>query len=113
ASGPRIAAASGQMPSPSWSPSMIGSISRREFLTRTAAGAAVFCAAPALTPAADSEPLFKISLAQWSLHRAFFGKKLDPLKFTAIAKGDYGIEAVEYVNQFYKDKKKDDAYLKD
>ncbi len=89
-------------------------ISRREFLSRTAAGAAVLSAAPALAPAADGgQPLFKISLAQWSLHRAFFGQKLDPLKFAAIAKGDYGIEAVEYVNQFYKDKKKNDAYLKD
>ena len=36
-----------------------------------------------------------------------------PLKFAEIAKNDYGIEAVEYVNQFYAAKKKDDAYLKD
>ncbi len=41
------------------------------------------------------------------------GEKLDPLKFAEIAKKDYGIDAVEYVNQFYKDKKKDEAYLKD
>lgn len=84
-------------------------LSRREFLAGTAALAAL----PALAPAAADEPLFKISLAQWSLHRALFGKKLDPLQFAKIAKADYGIEAVEYVNQFYKDKKKDDAYLKD
>jgi sugar phosphate isomerase/epimerase len=89
-------------------------ISRREFLSRSAAGAAALSAAPALVHAADGgQPPFKISLAQWSLHRAFFGKKLDPLKFAEIAKAEYGIEAVEYVNQFYKDKKKDDAYLKD
>ena len=47
----------------------------------------------------------------------FFGRKgvekLDPLLFAAIAKKDYDIHAVEYVNQFYASKKKDDAYLKD
>ena len=59
------------------------------------------------------EPWFKISLAQWSLHRAFFGKKLDPKDFAKIAKNDYHIEAVEYVNQFYKDKVKDKTYLSD
>ena len=54
---------------------------------------------------------FKISLAQWSLHRALWDKKLDNLDFAATAKNTYGIEAVEYVNQFFKDKAKDEAYL--
>jgi L-ribulose-5-phosphate 3-epimerase len=56
---------------------------------------------------------FKISLAQWSLHKAFFGKKADPLEFAVIAKKEYGIEAVEYVNQFYKGKTGDASYLSD
>ena len=43
----------------------------------------------------------KISLAQWSLNRAFFGKDLDPINFASIAKNDFGISAIEYVNQFY------------
>ncbi len=43
----------------------------------------------------------KISLAQWSLHRAFEKGKLKPIDFARIAKNDYGINAVEYVNQFY------------
>ncbi len=82
---------------------------RREFLKHSSAALALGLGAPAL---ADEKKLFfLISLAQWSLHRAFFGKKLDPLDFAKIAKNDYGIAAVEYVNQFYKDKKKDDAYL--
>jgi sugar phosphate isomerase/epimerase len=88
------------------------SISRREFLAGTAAGAAALAFAPA-SRGADIVPPFKISLAQWSLHRAFFGKKLDPLLFAKISKSEYGIDAVEYVNQFYKSKKKDDTYLKD
>lgn len=91
-------------------------LSRRSFLAASAGAAAV-----ALTPrlfAADDKkaPLFKISLAQWSYHKAFFskkdGEKKDPLLFAEIAKKDHGIDGIEYVNQFYKDKKKDEAYLK-
>ncbi|MEO2089198.1 MAG: sugar phosphate isomerase/epimerase family protein, partial [Gemmataceae bacterium] len=86
---------------------------RRSFLKAASAGAAV-ALAPRLFAADDKKAVpFKISLAQWSLHKAFFGKKLDPLKFAEIAKKEYDIAGVEYVNQFYKDKKKDDAYLKD
>ncbi|RMD75706.1 MAG: sugar phosphate isomerase/epimerase [Bacteroidetes bacterium] len=54
---------------------------------------------------------FKISLAQWSLHRTLFSGELDNLDFAAKAKNDFGIEAVEYVNQFFKDKATDKAYL--
>jgi sugar phosphate isomerase/epimerase len=54
---------------------------------------------------------FKISLAEWSLHRMLQDKKLDHLDFPAKAKNDFGISAVEYVNQFFFDKAKDSAYL--
>jgi sugar phosphate isomerase/epimerase len=54
---------------------------------------------------------FKISLAEWSLHKTLFDKKLDHLDFALKAKNDFGINAVEYVNQFFKDKAKDQAYL--
>jgi len=56
------------------------------------------------------EPRFKISLAQWSLHKALQGKKLDHLDFPKKAT-ELGIYAVEYVNQFFKDKATDNAYL--
>ena len=55
--------------------------------------------------------LFPISLAEWSLHRTLFAGKLDHLDFARTAKEDYGISAVEYVNQFFKDKAKDQKYL--
>lgn len=61
--------------------------------------------------AAARKPLFTISLAQWSLHRALFGKQLDNLDFARVAKQEYGIDAVEYVNQFFKTKAKDRGYL--
>lgn len=54
---------------------------------------------------------FKISLAQWSLHKAFWSGKLDNLDFAQAAKEQFGISAVEYVNQFFSDKAKDTAYL--
>jgi sugar phosphate isomerase/epimerase len=94
------------------------SLSRREFLACSAAAGVAASGGlhPRLTAADPKEP-FQISLAQWSHNKAFFGRagaeKKDPLKFAEIAKKDYGVAAVEYVNQFYKDKKKDDAYLKD
>ncbi len=58
-------------------------------------------------------PLFEISLAQWSLHRALQKKEIDNLDFPRVAKETYGIAAIEYVNSFFKDKAEDAAYLKD
>ena len=54
---------------------------------------------------------FNISLAQWSLHKTLFAKEMDNLDFAVMAKNEFGIGAVEYVNQFFKDKAKDMAYL--
>lgn len=56
--------------------------------------------------------LFKISLAQWSLHRALRGGQLAALDFPLVARRDYGIDTVEYVNTFYAEHKADDAYWK-
>jgi sugar phosphate isomerase/epimerase len=62
----------------------------------------------------EMKPLFfKISLAEWSLHKALFENKFTNLDFPAKAKNDFGISAVEYVNQFFKDKANDQAYLTD
>ncbi|WP_367390730.1 sugar phosphate isomerase/epimerase family protein [Lewinella sp. LCG006] len=79
-----------------------------------------------------TEPAFKISLAQWSLHRSFFGGaiddweafgrmldespdsllqgELDPMDFPTIAAG-YGVNSIELVNTFYFSKAQDEAYL--
>ncbi len=66
-------------------------------------------AGPKKQPAADVP--FRISLAEWSLHRTIFAGKLDHLDFPRFARQRFGIEAVEYVNQFFKDKAKDVDYL--
>jgi L-ribulose-5-phosphate 3-epimerase len=79
--------------------------SRRQFLI----GATAAAIAPRLIAA--EAPLFKISLAQWSFHKALFAKEMDNLQFPVRAKKDFGIEGVEWVNQFWKDKAADQAYL--
>ena len=85
--------------------------SRRAFLgaSATAAAVAAFPRAFAAAPATAAKS--KISLAEWSLHRTIFGGKLNNLDFAATAKQEFGIDAIEYVNQFFKDKAKDAAYL--
>lgn len=84
--------------------------SRREFL-KTTAGAAALAPLAGLTPLATQNPPFRISLAQWSLHRTLGKKEIDHLDFARVAKRDFGIEAIEYVNTFFKDKARDAAYL--
>ncbi|MCA9129516.1 MAG: TIM barrel protein [Planctomycetales bacterium] len=63
---------------------------------------------------ANAAPLpFKISLAEWSLHRTIRAGKLDNLDFAKTAKEQFKINAVEYVNQFFMDKAEDKKYLAD
>lgn len=70
---------------------------------------------PGVSEAGDTARnlFFKISLAEWSLNDQLFSGKLTNLDFPAKAKNDFGIDAVEYVNQFFKDKAQDRAYLTD
>jgi sugar phosphate isomerase/epimerase len=62
---------------------------------------------------ADDMPLYRISLAEWSLHKSLFGGKLDHLDFVRVSKNEFDIDAVEYVNQFFKDKATDTKYLEE
>jgi len=87
---------------------------RRTFLTRLLlAGGGTAAVGGMLTrlAAAERKLPFMISLAEWSLHRTLFAKKLDHLDFPKVARQDYGIEAIELVNQFFKDKARDLDYL--
>jgi sugar phosphate isomerase/epimerase len=78
-------------------------------------------------------PWFNISLAQWSLHKTIYGEitldwqalgkalkedtssvlngTLDPLDFATMARNEFDIDAIEYVNQFYMDKAENMEYL--
>jgi L-ribulose-5-phosphate 3-epimerase len=86
--------------------------SRRHFLQLVTAAIAATGSRPVM--AADKEPPFKISLAEWSLHKGMFGKgsteHYEHLDFCKIAR-NLGIDGVEYVNQMFFDKATDAAYL--
>jgi sugar phosphate isomerase/epimerase len=56
-------------------------------------------------------PRFQISLAEWSLNRTLRKGTITNLDFPRIAKKVYGLDAVEYVNQFFPDKAEDTGYL--
>lgn len=100
------------------------SITRRSFLAGAAGSvpAALFLGVPGCrreaseqspegAARADPTALFTISLAEWSLHRALNAGELDNLDFPMTAQTEYGIEAVEYVNSFFKDRAEDQDYL--
>lgn len=78
----------------------------------------------------ETTPDFQISLAQWSLHKTFFGVETmdwaafgktlmespddllrgpDPMDFPAMA-AEYGVNSIELVNTFYYSKADDTAY---
>ena len=87
---------------------------RREFLKSAALGMGAL-GATALTgcktPFFSGGKLYDISLAQWSLNRQFFGGKIDALDFAKVSREEFDIGAIEYVNQFFKTKAKDESYL--
>ena len=102
---------------------------RRAFLKHLIAGSAGYGVLSmsgimtACSPKQESQPMqevtlpepkelfFKISLAQWSLNKSLFDGKLDNLDFAAYTKTNFDINALEYVNQFFKDKAQDKDYL--
>lgn len=118
-------------------------IDRRQFLKKTVQMAAGISAAGLAWQTPESEasapPLFKISLAEWSLHRSIFGPSLelgkggDWMPFIealhkdpqSVLQGDlnhldfartarqFGIEAVEYVNTFFFGRAQDTTYLQE
>ena len=95
-------------------------LSRRSFLAGAAAAVPAALAlsregrAPRPAPETrESDPLFSISLAEWSLHRTLNAGELRNLDFPRVAREEFGIGAVEYVNTFFQDRARDEAYLAD
>ncbi len=103
---------------------MTPSIDRRGFLGMTTVGAAALTLdRVGFAQEAEAKKLYEISLAQWSLNQQFFSflgnprggniQKLDPQDFASIAKREFGIDAVEYVNQFYTEAVKNPGYVQE
>jgi L-ribulose-5-phosphate 3-epimerase len=87
---------------------------RRNFLKKSGlAATALGLGLPQIAfPMKNQDPLFKISLAEWSVNRLLFSGQMDHLDFPLMSK-IHGIMAVEYVNQFFMDKAKDKDYLRE
>ena len=87
---------------------------RREFIKQTAAATSAIAltgiSSSLISGCSKSNP-FEISLAEWSLHRSLQSKEIDHLDFYSVAKNEFNISAVEYVNSFFFDKAKDQRYL--
>ncbi|MFK7790824.1 MAG: sugar phosphate isomerase/epimerase family protein, partial [Phycisphaeraceae bacterium] len=57
--------------------------------------------------------LFDISVAQWSLNKLFWDKTIDNLDFGKFIREEYDLDAVEWVNQFFKDKATNFGYVRE
>ncbi|NQV41409.1 MAG: TIM barrel protein [Candidatus Marinimicrobia bacterium] len=114
---------------------MTDSIHRRTFLKSLALAGPSLAMTGCLKLPHYQAPQFKISLAEWSLHRSIFGAgldrnnwgawehalktdprsvlqgPLDHLDFARTARQVYGIGAVEYVNVFFYGRGADKKYL--
>ena len=89
-------------------------MNRRDFLKHTAlASGAISIGLTGLsTQIKRKEELYKLSLAQWSVNSLLFSGEMDNLDFPVLTK-KHGMDAVEYVNQFFMDKAEDMNYLRE
>jgi len=94
---------------------MTNPTNRRQFIAAaaaTTAGLSIGTLPMASSLAAEaSEPLFKISVAEYSLHRMIANKQLDPRDFGPFCKAKFDVDAVEYWMGPFSDKAKDHAYM--
>jgi L-ribulose-5-phosphate 3-epimerase len=89
------------------------SLGRPRASTSTAARADLAMPNTSLSQEDQDPPLFQISLAQWSLHRALRSGELTHLGFAPYARSEFGLTAVEYVSTFFERGATDFAYLAD
>ena len=71
-------------------------MNRRTFFKSAAAPA--LAALPSLASAQSAGKKFRISLAEWSLHKAIGARMITNLDFPRIAREQFGIEGLEFVN---------------
>ncbi len=88
-------------------------LSRRESIKAIGAFSAAAAFSSPLFAAMNADtPLFRISIAQWSLHKLLFAGEIDNLDFAREARA-MGFDAIEYVNAFFKDKAEEASYLRE
>ena len=89
---------------------------RRQFLKDSALATTALVTGLSTVSTLQAEepvPMFDISLAEWSLHVRLQANKMTNLDFPKFTREKFDIRAVEYVNQFFKDKAEDTTYLDD
>ena len=82
---------------------------RRNFLKKSAAiagGVSImgFGGTTMSSCSSKKDFLFKISIAEWSLNKSMRNGEVDHLDFAKIARRNFDIDAIEYVNQLFADK---------
>jgi len=82
---------------------------RRNFLKKSAAiagGVSImgFGGTAMSSCSSKKDFLFKISIAEWSLNKSMRNGEVDHLDFAKIARRNFDIDAIEYVNQLFADK---------
>jgi sugar phosphate isomerase/epimerase len=87
-------------------------LSRRDLLLSSAGLGAAAVLGSCKSGGAARGPLYDISLAEWSLHRELQSKRMTNLDFPRVARAEFGIGAIEYVNSFFKAFARDEEYLK-
>lgn len=93
-------------------------MNRRSFIKQSALAAAAGLSAvssgcKSMGYGSSKEP-YKISIAEWSFHRTIRNEqKMTNLDFPKVCRREFDIEGVEYVNQFFMDKARDENYLKE
>ena len=87
-------------------------VSRRDFITTlTAAGTGLAIGAQCSAQPTATEPLFKISVAEYSLHRLIRAGELDPRDYGPFCKEKFDVDAVEYWMGPFNDKASDHKYM--
>jgi L-ribulose-5-phosphate 3-epimerase len=90
-------------------------MNRRDFLKVSLGSLGSLSYAPGMAAPRRSPqmPLFQISLAEWSFHRALRSGSMDHLDFAAKARRSFGLDGIEYVNQFFFERARDQDYLRE
>ena len=96
---------------------MTNNTTRRQFLGQSAkitAGVAATLSLPRLLRADEkSQPLYKISCTEYSLHRMIGKGELDNLEYAAFVRKTFGLDGVEYWNRPFMKKAEDGDYIAD
>ncbi len=85
--------------------------SRRNFLRQTGTLAALSLTSLPEWSCQQDKLFFRISLAEWSFHVSLKSGQMDNLDFPVVARNEFGLDGVEYVNQFFMDKATNQEYL--